>query len=247
MFSTKPFALAVAVGSFLALARSDAEASTETKSAAGINSFAGVSKADEKPKVIPLEDIWAWDMPGTRDVRELEPANYGEHDETLSEAQELKRFNKAKSQILLKALKQKYKNQPIEQGFAVAATGVEAIHKAIQHIKRGAAKKHAALPSNEPITLVFYSKEYGRYLHIKSVVRKGKTFTINYQLVPHTSKQLTQHFALIPTGLLTDGKYVVEMKLHSTPPRNQVRPHSPVPKNVPGDYVCRPFEFVVSS
>jgi hypothetical protein len=44
---------------------------------------------------IPLKDIWALNMPGTKDVRELEPDIYGDGMSNISDAERERRLNKS--------------------------------------------------------------------------------------------------------------------------------------------------------
>jgi hypothetical protein len=65
------------------------------------------------------------------------------------------------------------------------------------------------LPANQEVTLVFYDYYIGYYLHLTEVKRSCQIIVLGYYLVPHHSKELTSHLALIPLGKLTPGKYDV--------------------------------------
>jgi hypothetical protein len=144
---------------------------------------------------IPLDQIWALDMPGTRDVRELDPR------------QDLRET--AISRIggkLLRGIDERAKAGPC---FLVAGEGKEALSNAAKVIVEGKSPTKT-FPPNKDASLVFYAYPAPGYVHLHSVRRSDSTVTIKYQVVIHRSLNVTAHFALIPLGKLSAGQVSVE-------------------------------------
>ena len=66
--------------------------------------FEVVSHAGEEIKEVPLKDIWAYDMPGTKDVRQLEPDAFGKTVAELSSRDRVRRANESLLSNLLRPL-----------------------------------------------------------------------------------------------------------------------------------------------
>ena len=135
-------------------------------------------------KEIPLDEIWAYRMPGTKDVRKLDRVKKG----TLFESPTVQ-------SILFALSKRPEKAGP---SFVVPGTYKEALLNADRAFNNG---EPEPVTASDDITLVFFSEEHGtRYVHVKSVEQSGNVFTISYQFVSHMSAESTKHFALIPLG-----------------------------------------------
>jgi hypothetical protein len=72
------------------------------------------------------------------------------------------------------------------------------------------------------ITLVFYSRLSGSYVHLRRVIRDGNVITLQYRFVAHGSREITTHFALVQLGKLPAGKY--EVKTVQLPPDFSIFP-----------------------
>ncbi len=152
------------------------------------------------PVVIPLSEIWAYNMPGTRDIRELQADKIPvSGDGPLVE------------QIRRSLSKDRPKGKAAGKGFAVLGTGLEALREAHTVLVEGR-KPRNSFPGGSKISLVFFSHLSSCYVHLHQVNRQRTTITIRYQFVPHETKEMTTHIALIPIkGLLED-----EYRIHVT-------------------------------
>jgi len=179
----------------------------------------GAAHAEE----IPLKSIWAWNMPGTRDLKEFDD----------SEAQQ------KIIQPLLNHIRESWNN---DHGVAVQGEGLEALQHFIRIEMDG--EKPDLLSPDVPISLVFYTKHAGLFVHLHSVEQKGNRFVIRYQLVPHRERVSTQHLALIPVGKLSPGKYVVNIE--QLPMEKQYQDIG-YPKRMSEQVknVCNSFQFIV--
>ncbi len=174
---------------------------------------------------VPLKDIWAYRMPGPRDMNELDG---GKAQKTLVEP-------------LLKHIRETWNNDP---GAAVQGEGLAALQQYYRIEVEGQEK--GVLSAAAPISLVFFTKPTGGYIHLQSVVKEcnSNRFTIFYRFVPHESRESTQHMALIPLGKVHPGKYVVKMK--RLPMEDKYREIGfPEPSREHESNMCKSFIFVV--
>lgn len=145
---------------------------------------------------ISLAKIWALKMPGTRDVRELDPRVSA--DETL--------IGKI-GRVLTIRTGERAKAGPC---FLVRGEGKNALANAAKVLVDGESPLDAtSIPADEDVSLVFYSYAAPGYVHLHSVRRSDKHVTVNYQVTVHQTSEMTVHFALIPLGKLAPGKFTV--------------------------------------
>jgi hypothetical protein len=149
-----------------------------------------ISRAEEAVE-IPLSEIWASEMPGTKDIGEL-------HKQWKPE--DIARFQR----------KPTPKEGPARPTFAVQGMGFEALRNSYEVLIEKKDPKRS-FDANTEISIVFFSHEDNWYVHIQSVELKNKTITINCDMVTHETQETTRHFALIPIGKLTSGKYQIEV------------------------------------
>lgn len=144
---------------------------------------------------IPLSEIWAQNMPGTRKISELEK-------DTPSE------------KWLMKEIRAKHGFGTWEAkagpAFAVAGTGLEALKNAHAMIA-GKQPRPASFQQGHDISIIFFSLASGNYVHLTEVERNQNTIQIKYEFVPHYEKHLTRHFAIIPLGKLPSGHFKVDI------------------------------------
>jgi len=161
---------------------------------------------------IPLSKIWAYNMPGTRDVRELEPRSYGPKVADLPQEQRTWReHNSITSEILsvLPILPTDKSARP-RAGFSVQGKN-KAVLDGAHGVLAARGKPFSRFAPGGDINVVFFAHSSGLYTHLRRVeLKKGKV-KIYYQFVSHPSKMLTRHFALVPLGQLPTGSYTVEM------------------------------------
>jgi hypothetical protein len=160
--------------------------------------------AEEKPVEIPLKSIRALDMPGTGDVREMEPESFGKHVRELPPDEQIKLVNQSSIEQIRQSLQTEGK---AEKGFVVSSP--DAL-KAARDILTGKTKRSESLPIGE-VTAVFFSRQSGSSVHVYKVERHGNTVDIHYRFMPHDDSYLSEHFALIPLGRLPAGQYEVNI------------------------------------
>jgi hypothetical protein len=192
-----------------------------------------------KPKAIPLDEIWAYQMPDTRDVTELQPKI---PDPGKLSKEEL--FRKSPILQIQRSLNERPKEgEKAGPAFVVVGTGEEALKNAHSvFVKKDEKEPVRFFPSDTDLSLVFYSYMSGRYVHIKSVEQSDKLITVKYQFVSHQTQEVTHHFALIPLGKLSPG--TVQVKIKELPPvneQNEEVERIPSPKSI----VCDSFSFRV--
>lgn len=153
------------------------------------------SKAQE----IPLDQIWAYHMPGTRDVREVDPLR--------KETNGVKHFPTVDgiSRFLSRERRERDKAGPV---FVVEGVDKTALLKVLSSLTKPA----RVFPPDTDLSLVFYSYLSGRYVHIESVERLNQVITVKYQRIAHPTDESTTHFALIPLGKLPEGMYHIDIK-----------------------------------
>ena len=195
-------------------------------------SAAPTAEQSEDVVKIPLNTIWAANMPGTRDVYELEKGTGSRsHPAPLSDA-------------IAGALKFIRQGQTTAKGFAVVGTGKEALRNAHTVLaKKQQPRQSFSTKAN--ISLVFFSHSFGQYVHLDSVERREKTAKIAYRFGPHETKQLTAHYALIPLGKLPVGNYRVEIVRLPLEQKYVDQGFKPVDSQWNNRVVCQPFSFEI--
>ena len=161
---------------------------------------------------IPLDQIWAVDMPGTHDVRELEPEKFGERTRSLPTDQRFKLLDESMTDQIRVALRRDRpsKGSAAQVGFAVIGTGREALEGAYDVLAKKK-RPEDSFPLDSNVTLAFFSHLAGQYVHLKRIERHDTKIEVGYQVVPHMTTNSTWHFALIPVGKLPIGKYEVQI------------------------------------
>jgi hypothetical protein len=152
----------------------------------------------EETVEIPLSEVWG-NMPGTKNLSELT-----EQEPRLSEAM----------QSLWKPVQ---KDSTAGPAFAVQGVGSEAV-KSIYEVVIDKKKPRETFDGNRKISIVFFSHESNRYVHIHKVDRQGNDINVRWQAVPHETQETTKHFAIIPLGKLSNGTYRVNI-IHSPMPQ----------------------------
>jgi hypothetical protein len=163
----------------------------------GIASFAIAAEPQGETLEIPLKDIWALDMPGTRDINELAPRKATE--------------DTAVSRITRKLISCSPK-EVAGKCFIVAGVDAAAL-SAADEVLCGGRPPLKSVPANKDVTLVFYNIPAPGYVHLKSVDHSDADgrVTVTYEVVKHIQANVTVHLALIPLGKLPPGKLSVEI------------------------------------
>jgi hypothetical protein len=204
---------------------------------AAILGTATLSAADDaKPIEIPLKDIWALDMPGTKEVRKLEPAGAGSGDP------QSKSFVPSLIQEIAEAIKYPTAKGP-EEGFAVDGSDKTAL-QAAHDVLTGKKKRQAALSADSETSIVFFSYIFGFYVHLESVKEYKNVIEIRYRFVPHMTREVTQHIALIPLGKLAPGTYRVDI-IRDRTGEKPVESSAGSGQDWENKIVCKSFEFSI--
>jgi hypothetical protein len=196
-----------------------------------VNAVACVPSERSKAVEIPLKSIWAHEMPGTRDIRVLEKG-------VVSQRASL-------ADQIGGALDFIPKGQTAGKGFAVVGTDKEALrnaHKVLVQTR----KPRQSFSASADLSLVFFSHPFGQYVHLAHVEQRDKTIKISYRFVPHETKQMTAHFALIPLGKLTAGGYQVDIVRLPLEQKYVAQGFKPVDPQWESRVVCQPFSFTVA-
>jgi hypothetical protein len=174
-----------------------------------------VTASAEPPKdtvTIPLDQVWAYDMPMTRDIRELEPNFSGKRIATLSAEERDHRFSQSLVNQVTGVLDylSPRKNKLAGPAFAVTGTGLSALRQAHAVLVDNTTSQHL-FGSADDISIVFFSHSFGSYVRFEQIQQHGNTFDIQYRFESHLTRDMSRHFALIPIGKLPIGTYRVKL------------------------------------
>lgn len=222
--------------------------------AAGCASLAAAEEPEPKAVEIPLKEIWAFRMPGTRDVHQLEPEVYGESSKIVPVDEHERRLDSSlvlQTQLALTppANSEEGRAAPrlgnAKRGFAVSGVGKEALIEAHRVLVKKE-KPRRVFPADSDVSLIFFSHLSGTYVNLKSVRRLGNEVEIRYQFVPHYTSSMSAHFALIPVTGLSPGKTTVKIIQMPMDP-SLVSPGNPdMFPEWEKLLICKPFAFEVS-
>lgn len=164
--------------------------------------WGAAASAAEPPVVvdIPLDKIWAADMPGTRNIRELEPRTPGDR----------RNYGPLMWAIYKRLLlDNEHWGPDAGRGFVVPGKDIEALNYAYD-VLADRQDRSNIVPTGD-VSLVFYARYAGQYVYVEKVRREGAVITIHYRFVVHRTRELSAHLALISLGELKPGKYEVRM------------------------------------
>jgi hypothetical protein len=183
---------------------------------------------------IPLNHIWGYNMPGTR---QLNADRHGLKGDYVSAAgPQLREITR-----LLQLNSERDQAGP---GFVVSGTGSDALRE-VRAILDHTQNPQRVLTSNNDISLFFFSLPYGAYVHLHDVRRWGNSIDVRYRFVPHFERDITAHFALIPLTDLPVGEFVV--RFIRSPMEKQFGEWEPAPisKDDESRIICKSFSFLV--
>jgi hypothetical protein len=167
--------------------------------------------AEVAAKEIPLEKVWAYQMPGTHPM-----------DVTLLE--DGKTYATADGKMIGEVLAGlKDFGSDVRGGFAVAGTNSAALIEAHKVLAGGAAVG-GSLDRSQKISVVFFSNQPGLYVHLKKITQKGSLVEIAYQFVARESKDPTPQLAIIPLYDLPAGTLKIVLRSEGNP-STPVDPH----------------------
>lgn len=163
--------------------------------------LASLVVAEEKPVEIPLKEIWAANMPSTRNIRELEHRTEGDHRQfgplmhTVYRTMHGGRGERAGG------------SPDAGPGFPIPGSGIAALH-AVYDILVDKAERPETVPVGE-VSIVFFARLSPADCYLEKVERNGTDITLTYRLHARQTGNLSFHLALIPLGALEPGKYDV--------------------------------------
>jgi hypothetical protein len=195
--------------------------------------------ADDKSQTIPLDKIWAYEMPGTRDIRDLDVAQ--------KEQQGLSLLNSIGVSSFRRAERMGFK-EIARPGFVVSGSGRSALRAASAVFIDGVKPRERFSPDDE-ITIVFFSEPFSKYrVRIKQVKQTAKEVEFLYQLEPSIEGRNFTNFALIPLGKLPAGTYRVEMRQspHELTPVEKMYRFKSLDEEWSRNFLCKPFCFTVA-
>jgi hypothetical protein len=194
--------------------------------------FSFLVRDEEPPKNIPLSDVWAYNMSGTRELTDVMGANQ----EFITPEGEMVRD-------IRRALSEKPPQAQAQRGFVVEGTGLDALREA--HARLVKKEKPKALPPDTDLSIVFFAHRTGVnvQLHDVRVERGGEVFVVRYQFVPHDEKYVSEHFALIPIGKLPENKFVVGIQQYPMEPKYAREGCPAISLEVAQQIVCPGFQF----
>lgn len=168
-----------------------------------LNAANAVAKESQDIIAIPLSDVFAWKMPGTKDVGTLDAVK-------KSGVTELPVIND-----ILNALRRPANGEKAGPAFVVKGTGRTALENS-RDVFNKAFRKTGEMPAETDLTLVFYSHSYGQFVHLVSAERTDRLVKVKYRFVAHATANNTRHFALIPIGKFIPGTVKVQIEQQSS-------------------------------
>jgi hypothetical protein len=170
----------------------------------------------DKAKTIPLEKIWAYEMPGTKDVRHLEH-KVGVHDPGFREFWEHSLVRQIVSFLSSSTPEEGKKAGPAFVVVGIGKDALKAAHEVLMDKKKNKTRPSQPLPKDKELSLVFYHYVTGWHPRINSVEQSLNTIVVKYQFVtPPEPSFGAARFAIIPIGKLPPG--VVRVKFEQVPP-----------------------------
>lgn len=201
------------------------------------NALADSPNVQPETQTIPLDQIWAYKMAGTRDIQELDKAQ--------AEVSTMGLVALISEAWVLRADDLKGENLA-RPGFAVSGVGLSALRIAHSVFVDGKKPPDVFSPDEE-ISVVFFSEPVaGNRVQIREVNRQGDNVVIRYCLEPNVGGYRTLNFALIPLGKLRVGKYGVKMHQLPTEKKFVELGYEPLDKQWSRQFLCQPFLFRVT-
>ena len=169
---------------------------------------------------IPLDQVWGFDLPGTRDVAGL---TLPVVDEKVRPGMDHEHYRTGRA-YAIEEIRQSLTTKPLSMrsppGVALSgeadADTLRRIGGRLVGIKKmgrpvgydpsefGLMQSRPLSP-DEPTTLVVFSHPCSYFFRLKRVERDPGVITVQYQFEPHFSPESTVHFALIQLGKLPIG------------------------------------------
>ena len=173
--------------------------------------FVGLLISAVQAEEIPLKSIWALDMPGTQDIRKLEPVD-------PDPKREMERFSldeAIRSQLIklvcLPLNKPEAERPSPPSAFIVQGEGIDALRAVHAVIVKE--DKAPAIKAAQPASLVFFSCSSGGRLLFDSIKVVDREVVVRFHYKRTEKKEPGPQLALIPLGKLDAGKYRVKYEV----------------------------------
>jgi hypothetical protein len=190
---------------------------------------------------VPLDQMWAYQMPGTGDIEKLNKS-------VPADELDMRLMHAVLELSFERAARSKFSNAP-RPGFAVAGNGRSALHAAIAVFLDWGARR-VKFSSEDEITIVFFSEFISRYpVQIREVERKDNRIEVQYELVPDINWSSHINLALIPLGKLPAGEYRIELRQlpRKLKPVEVKLGFQELDKEWSRNFLCKPFSFKVEA
>ena len=171
--------------------------------------------AEPEVVTIPLDQIWANKLPGTKDIRELEPELLSKNLRGLDSRQQLAVMEKTlwhQLQVALCSTSPLWPQdgQEARPAFAVQGTGLEALPNANAVLAKGKAPAEK-LSAASDFSMIVFMFQFGARIELLSVARRGREIEVDYRFIQRIERWQTAHLAIIPLGKLPVGEYEVRL------------------------------------
>ena len=196
------------------------------------------SHSESETVTIPLGEIWALNMSGTKDIRAIaaEPSelNHDKFSQTLlNEVSIALNYLPGSEGLSAKA------------GFVVSGTSADALRQ-LHSILTAQKERSNIWPADSQLWIIFFAHASGRYVHIEPVTVHDRTVEVRYQFVPHKTQELTPQIAMIPLGKLEPGHYEFTYVAIPLGRKYVDAGFKPVTDEDIRRIICKPFTFQIS-
>ncbi|BBO33404.1 hypothetical protein [Lacipirellula parvula] len=189
----------------------------------------------KSPVVLPLKEVWALAMPGTKAFPSTHKDDAGNY--VSSDGQVSQQLNEAFASVA--------RSKESTEGFVVAGTGIDSL-KALTQALQNSTGKRDAFTTEEELNIVFYALEYGSDVHLTNITRDKSEITLSYRFAPHFEANVSSNLAVIPLGKMPQGNYSVKLARQPLERKYQTLKVKNPSKKEASRVVCKPFRFTVN-
>ena len=187
----------------------------------------------ETSLVIPLEDIWAWNISGTKSLMTLTSVDPSKKNKYWTYIEDVNQTLGPVDQ-----------NNQSSRGVVVKGTGLDALRN-VHAIRTKHQASEETIKAGSDISILFFMHAMSPNLQLKRVTVENYTIEIVYELVPRIDAGKTTHFALIPIQAVKEGQYQVKFTRSTSTETFDDVGISQLPIEVSELAVSKPFHFKV--
>jgi len=192
---------------------------------------------------IPLDEVWGYRMPGTKDIVDIEPNS--DSFKTMLARERIKNSLVTNTRWRLNSNFKPKNRADVGTAFVVPMIDLEALKEA-NAIIAGEKKRAEQLPAGQPLTLVFYSFSCGRNVRLDKITKSEGEMVLEYHFHIHGELTSSPYFALIPIGIFPPGNVNIKIKrLPETEGKNVWGTFPPLDAKESRRIVCDSFVFKV--